>query len=229
MNTIDPTLGDNLYDTLAAAVAQAPCRFTFNEWEFETRIGETLGDARQRFKDEHGFEVLTNEELAAQTQQYMDALKAKQSADIAAAKVPTEADMQEAESPHPKTIEQLTAYVQSLVDRPHDYGTCVYAMSYAAVAAFNFVASKLGVTGFQASCADMDILRQTRGWKWGRILDYDNLLYPQYCNDERFPSATVLIHDPKVRGQLREKAQKLLAEKPKAHPDVIAHWRMLVE
>src|SRR5690606_31751241 len=73
-----------------------------------------------------------------------------------------EAQMRAAEVPWPETMDELTAYIEGLVEREHDYGTCVYAMSMAAVAAFQHVAKRLGVTGFQASCADMDVLRRTR-------------------------------------------------------------------
>jgi len=74
----------------------------------------------------------------------------------------TEKEMREAKEPWPYTEQQLTEYIASLVDRQHDYGTCVYAMSLAAAAAFNYVAHKLGVTGFQSSCADLDFIRRTR-------------------------------------------------------------------
>lgn len=93
----------------------------------------------------------------------------------------TEQEMRDATVPTLDTIEELTAYISGLVDQPQDYGTCVYAMSMAATATFNHVARKLGVTGFQASCADMDILRRTRGLKGPfMFVKGENLLYPQY-------------------------------------------------
>jgi hypothetical protein len=135
----------------------------------------------------------------------------------------TEAEMRDAEAAHPKTPEELTAYVESLVNRGHDYGTCVYAMSLAATAAFNYVAGKLGVTGFQASCADMDIIRRTRGMKDGFIIvDGNNLLYPQYDVLDR-----VAQWMAGARGELAKKAKVLLAEKKTVHPDVVAHWERL--
>ena len=85
----------------------------------------------------------------------------------------TEQEMRDTEVPRANTIGELSDYIESLVQQEHDYGTCVYAMSMAATAAFNYVARRLGVTGFQASCADMDVLRRTRriscsAWQWGR-------------------------------------------------------------
>lgn len=148
---------------------------------------------------------------------------------IAKAGVATEAEMREMKPPRLKTVEELSAYVTSLTDRPHDYGTCVYAMSLAAGAAFNFVASKLGCTGFQASCADMQILRYTRGFKFGRILNYENLLYPQYLDEENFPTVQSLLKDPSVISELGEMAEALLKERGEdAHPNVTAHWKSLV-
>lgn len=108
----------------------------------------------------------------------------------------TEAKMREADVPWPKSEEELMAYVRGLVDRHHDYGTCVYAMSMAAVATFRYVASALEVTGFQASCADMDILRRTRGLKHGfRLVDYGNLLYPRYWTEETTPIYRKVLAD----------------------------------
>lgn len=142
-------------------------------------------------------------------------------------KTATEAQLREADVPWPKTRDELMAYVNSLVERDHDYGTCVYAMSMAATAAFYYVSSRLGVTGFQASCADMDILRRTRGYKMGfRLVDYGNLLYPQYCDDEHFPGWRGLMNENADR--LRDEAKKLLAERGNnTHPAVLAHWEMV--
>ena len=135
-----------------------------------------------------------------------------------------EKGLREAEAPTPDTMAELAAVIEGLVHREHDYGTCVYAMSIAAVAAFNHVARKLGVSGFQASCADMDVLTRTRRFKgpWC-ITDLDNTLYPQYDVQARLAE---YIADN--RGWQREQAQKLLAERSEdAHPDVVAHWKKL--
>ena len=82
----------------------------------------------------------------------------------------------------------------------------------------------LGVTGFQASCADMDFLRRTRSMENGfSIVNYENLLYPQYFDDEHFPTKEMLIEQNKK--WLAEAAQKKIAENAGAHPDVIAWWK----
>lgn len=126
------------------------------------------------------------------------------------------------------TAEELQTYIVRLVEGPHDYGTCVYAMSMAATAAFNYAAHKLGVTGFQASCADMDILRRTRGWEWGKILNYDDLLYPQYCNAEHYPGYADLLAQPDVQAELSKRAKAKLAETTEhTSGAVIDHWKRL--
>ncbi len=136
----------------------------------------------------------------------------------------TEAEMREATVPTPKSPEDLATYVDSLIAQEHDYGTCVYAMSMAAIAAFNLVADKLGVTGFQASFADMDILRRSRGWKGpAMVLDLANHLYPQYDLVGDVQKAI-----DKNAKWFRDEAVKLLADKDElVHADVAAHWRKL--
>ena len=136
-----------------------------------------------------------------------------------------EQEMRAANVPWPKTIEELTAYITMLVDRPHDYGTCVYAMSMAAVAAFYYVSHKLGVTGFQASCADLDIIRRTRGMKGPFIiLDAENLLYPQYDLRQKLEE---WLTSSDMRKWLNEEAKKKIAKSSNVHPDVMARWKEL--
>ncbi len=137
--------------------------------------------------------------------------------------VMTEQEMRESKVPWPKEIEELTDYINGLVKQPHDYGTCVYAMSMSAVAAFYYVSHKLGVTGFQASCADMDILRRTRNIQRFQILNLEDLLYPQYS--EKFKCYEDYLKENAE--WLSKEAKKKLAESPEAHPNVIAHWKVL--
>jgi hypothetical protein len=156
----------------------------------------------------------------------IEQMQAKSDAEIHAAGVPTEAEMRAAAVPSFETGEELAGYIRGLVDRPHDYGTCVYAMSMAATAAYNYVARRLGVTGFQASCADMDILRRTRGWEWGRLVDYSNLLYPQYCDEQHFPTWRGIVEANAA--EFAKRARVLLEENPTmvAGP-VRDHWQWL--
>lgn len=141
-------------------------------------------------------------------------------------KTATEKEMREGKVPTFDTLPELMEYVEALTTREHDYGTCCYAMSMAATAAFNYVARQLGVSGFQASCADMDVLRRTRGLSHGfLIVDFEKLLYPQYRDN-------VLGFDDllaKNAEHLAPIARQKLAEAPNAHPNVLAHWRLVAE
>lgn len=93
----------------------------------------------------------------------------------------TEQELRESTAPWSKTIEELVEYIQSLANRKHEYGTCVYATSLAATAAFQFVAGKLGITSYQASLADLDIIRRVRSIEGPfMIMEASRMLYPQY-------------------------------------------------
>jgi hypothetical protein len=56
-----------------------------------------------------------------------------------------------------------------------------------------------------------------------RLLDYDHLLYPQYGDDFK---NTISQSQADL---LRSEAAKMLEESPDAHPNVLAHWRMLAD
>jgi len=135
----------------------------------------------------------------------------------------TETEMRAEKAPRPDTLEALNEYINSLMEREHDYGTCVYAISLAATAAFNMVASKLGVTGFQASCADLDFLRRTRGIDGPFIiLKGEDMCYPQYDLPEKLREAM-----ESWREWAAEKCTEKLAKCGDPHPDVKAHWERL--
>ena len=139
-----------------------------------------------------------------------------------------EADLRATRVETPDSPEQLLAVIEQLVKREHDYGTAVYAMSMAAVAAYEYVARQLGVTGFQASCADMDIIRRNRRLDGPFMLvNGDHALYPQYNIREKVES---FLRD--IRPWLGEQARVKLAEQETitighAHPDVVNHWKAL--
>jgi hypothetical protein len=130
----------------------------------------------------------------------------------------TEAEMRDMKCPWPKSEKELIDFIHAMkaegeaCDGPEEgYGKAVYVMSLIATAAFYYAAGVVGSTGFQASCADMDILKRTRGYKAGfRIIDYENLLYPQYLNDEHFPNRKTLLMENK--DALARIAREKLAE-----------------
>lgn len=135
-----------------------------------------------------------------------------------------EKEMREADVPTPKTNDELAEYIRGLVEREHDYGTAVYAASMAAVAAFNHVAHRLGMTGFQASCADLDIIRRTRSMNGPFMLVRgEDMLYPQHNIESKVREA-----QNEWLPWAREQARKKLAEpRGHVHPDVVRRWREL--
>jgi hypothetical protein len=137
----------------------------------------------------------------------------------------TEQEMRSETAPTLETTEELGEYITSLTERQHDYDTCIYALSLAATAAFNHVAHKLGVTGFQASCANLDIVRRTRGIDGPFILlRGSDMLYPQCDLLDKLREAVAKWAD-----WASDEAEKNLANNKRedVHPDVWAHWEKL--
>jgi hypothetical protein len=87
-----------------------------------------------------------------------------------------------------QTLETLPAFLQKLATGyTHDYGTICHALAAAACgAAWAMNASEQGhITGFQGGAVMWQFIRawQYSGNECGlRILDYDNMLYPQYAD-----------------------------------------------
>lgn len=139
-----------------------------------------------------------------------------------------EQEMQAATVPTFKTTLELQEYIDSLTAQEHDYGTCIYAMSMAATAAFNHVASKLGVTGFQASCADLDIVRRTRRINGPfMFMELRDALFPQYDLRQKVDEFLTSVDS---KQWLKDEAIKNIAESEnETHlsATVLAHWKHL--
>lgn len=137
-----------------------------------------------------------------------------------------ELEMRETEVPTPHTMDELVEYITALRDMPHDYGTCVYAMSMSAVAAFNYIAHTQGCTGFQASCADLDVIRRTRRLSGPfAIINGGDMLYPQYNIQ-----ANVADHVSNWTPWAAKEAQKLIDEHASDNNvavNVMNHWKYL--
>lgn len=73
--------------------------------------------------------------------------------------------------------------------------------------------------------ADLDIIRRTRHLERFGIVNYENLLYPQYCDGDHFKTYDALIKENAE--WLAEEAQKKLKESPNSHPNVVAHCEKL--
>lgn len=130
----------------------------------------------------------------------------------------------------PQTEEELLAYVRTELARIQQAGTgedgynlCPDLVTNVAVAAFNYAASVLGITGFQAGWAEMNFIRITRRLTGPfAILDGAQLLYPQYDLREKFEG-----YMREWPAQLADQARDLLSQSEFAHPAVRAHWGKL--
>jgi hypothetical protein len=155
------------------------------------------------------------------------------------------------EALRPRTEEELLAIIREAVTPPPlpadldemtleervadpllsaGYEQSADALWKAALAAFNYVAYIQGVTGFQASWAELQFLARSRGIKGPfAILDSAQMLYPQYD----LP-AKVEQWFEEWRPWLAEEARRKIAEEEEknpqgfgVHPNVWAHWQML--
>lgn len=137
----------------------------------------------------------------------------------------TEEEMREEKVPCFPTLNDLSEYIRELETQEHDYGTAAYAMSMASDAAFNYIASKLGVSGFQAGFASMDVIRRLRGLKCPFILLIgEDMLYPQYSLPKKLKKAM-----GEWKKWARDEARKKLAssDSATAHPHVRRRWEEL--
>lgn len=135
----------------------------------------------------------------------------------------TEEELRDSKTPPIESMEALVEFVRTLADREHDYGTAVYAMSLAADAAFNYVAHSLGVTGFQASVAQLDWFARQRDMEFGfRVIDYGDLRWPQSAR--RLPIKEI---DESLANKLSDWALKRMRQDRDAHPEVLRWWDAL--
>lgn len=124
------------------------------------------------------------------------------------------------------TLETLPAFLERLAGHGHDYGTICHALAAGAIAAATAMDRSEcgGITGFQSGAVMWQFIREWmfQGNKLGlKILDYDNLLYPQF--GYKFEK----VITKKMAEKLKELAEKNLAESGGAATSVVEHWRSL--
>lgn len=126
-----------------------------------------------------------------------------------------------------KTPEQLAEFAKELlIDTQHDYGTVCHAVGAIALAGAWLGANIQGITGFQAGFILWDFIKQ---WNYSdnkcglRIINYDNMLYPQYKNEF---DKTITKERFKL---IQKEASKLLRTHRTAHSDVIKHLKSIVD
>jgi len=130
------------------------------------------------------------------------------------------------------TPENLPAFITKLTtEYIHDYGTICHACAAAAVAATWAIehGPQGGITGFQASAIMWEYIRN---WMHGgenkplRLLDMEDLLYPQYYYKFNAISKSTWDH---IQIVAKEKLEKVEIGDESAHPNVIAHWKSILE
>lgn len=123
-----------------------------------------------------------------------------------------------------RSIDEAAAFAHRIMNNyHHDYGTICHAVAAVGVAMSNAVGFPAGVTGFQAGAIGW--MLHSKWQQWGdeprSIVDYSNLLYPQY--DDKFATINQYTHE-----WLMKRAETLIAEKNEhAHPDVTKRWKQI--
>ena len=128
-----------------------------------------------------------------------------------------------------KEIKGLGDLLELIVDVKDNYntgyGVAPRAIAQAAVATASYLLSEMGCTGFQASCCMWDFVRDliyTNNKAGLKIIDYDNLLYPQYEDK---------LTDKTISADQWETLQKEALEGLKCgfgSPGVVDHWLSIV-
>lgn len=126
-----------------------------------------------------------------------------------------------------KKIEELADLIEE-VETKFNYGYGVAPRCIGAVSAVvaNYLSAKMGITGFQASCAMWDFIKSytyTSNECGMKLIDYDTMLYPQY--DYRFEK----IISKDVWELLKNKAkEKLEKDGNNACERVVEHWKSII-
>lgn len=126
-----------------------------------------------------------------------------------------------------QSFDDLVAFLEKIKNTCNTgYGTAPRSIAQAALATAWYLSSDFGITGFQASFVMWDFIRDWRftNNKCGmKIVDYDDMLYPQY----QYKFEKAITKD--TFETLQEAARKNLEDKEGAHPNVVAHWQSIVD
>lgn len=126
-----------------------------------------------------------------------------------------------------QTIETLPEFMKRILDEPQSYESIVEAIAACAVGAAWAAdhSPNGGITGFQGSWVMWRFIQHWMGMEEGeplKLVKYDEMLYPQY----NYKFEKTISRD--TWNWLQEKADKCLSENGYAHPDVIAHWKSII-
>lgn len=126
-----------------------------------------------------------------------------------------------------QTLETFPAFMKKILDEPQTYDSIVEAIAACAVGAA-WAADHHengGITGFQGSCVMWRFIQHWMHMEEGeplKLVRYNEMLYPQY----NYKFEKTISRD--TWDWLREQADKCLNENGYAHPEVIAHWKSIV-
>lgn len=134
--------------------------------------------------------------------------------------------------PWPKSQNELVDYLNGLYSPPDEpteagYEAAANALWKGALAAFRYMTNVVGATGFQASWAELEFLKHSRNLNCSfAILKADDMLYPQHES----PVAKAIRLEGEWLQEVAQKARDRIAEADgHVHPNVLAHWKLLVE
>lgn len=126
------------------------------------------------------------------------------------------------------TAETLPEFIRHLSeDYNHDYGTICHALAAGAIATCWVInrSPSGGITGFQAGGVMWEFIKNWMHYENDpmRLVKYDNMLYPQYGhNFEKIISKNTFKW-------LQKEANEKLTASENAHPEVIEHWKSIVD
>ena len=126
-----------------------------------------------------------------------------------------------------KTFDDLVNYLQNVKEKYNcGYGEAPRAIAQAALATAWYLAGDFGITRFQAGFVMWDFIF---GWTLtsntcgAKLVDFDNLLYPQYY--DKFDKTI----RPDLWELVQKEAKKRLEERDEVHPAVKEHWESIVK
>lgn len=127
-----------------------------------------------------------------------------------------------------KSFDDLVSFIKD-VDEHYNigYGDAPRAIAQAALATAWYLSGRFGITGFQSGATLWDFIEDWssvgKQTQCAKIIDYDNMLYPQY--EYKFDKSI----PPAAWKRIQEAAKSNLEEDAKhAHPDVVKHWKSIV-
>lgn len=138
--------------------------------------------------------------------------------------------IREQETPWPKSMTELNEVLGKLLSGVHTYGSVAEAMGMAAAATINFMGSHMGCTGFQASFADLIVLRRQRSLKGPfKVMKVDEVFYPQY---DIFRSTREFVSESSewISGEAKKKLAAIEGQEETGYaPQVLARIQALAD